>query len=148
MNVYFAGPLFTLAERRFNAELFAEIRRLSPTLEVFFPQTCDKEFQGLPDFSQRVYDKLMQALDRCDAVVAILDGADSDSGTCIELGYARAKGKPVIGVRTDFRDGDVHGLNIMTAGLCTTLIKISSTCASIGEIAENIVKTLHDQAIP
>ena len=102
MNVYFAGPLFTLAERRFNEELSAEIQRLCPTLDIFFPQSCDKEFQGLPDFAQRVYQRLMEALDRCDAVVAILDGPDSDSGTCIEIAYARAKGKPVIGVRTDF----------------------------------------------
>ena len=55
MNVYFAGPLFTLAERRFNEELSAEMQRLCPALEIFFPQTCDQEFQGLPDFAQRVY---------------------------------------------------------------------------------------------
>ena len=86
MNVYFAAPLFTLAERRFNEELSAELQRLSPALEIFFPQACDKEFQGLPDFSQRVFNRLMEALDCCDAVVAILDGPDSDSGTCIEIG--------------------------------------------------------------
>jgi len=149
MKIYFAGPLFTLAERRFNEELSAEIQRLCPTLEIFFPQTCDQEFQGLPDFAQRVYDTLMEALDYCDAVVAILDGADSDSGTCLEIGYARAKGKPVIGVRTDFRDGDTHGLNLMTAGICTSLVKLRSTCTSIGEIAENVVKKLHsDSAEP
>src|SRR5208283_54012 len=123
MNVYFAGPLFTLAERRFNEDLCAEIKRLCPSLDFFFPQVCDQEFQGLPDFAQRVYKKLMEALDRCDAVVAMLDGPDSDSGTCIEIAYARAKGKPVIGVRTDFRDGEIHGLNIMTAGICSNVIK-------------------------
>ncbi len=48
MNVYFAAPLFTLAERRFNEELSAELQRLSPALEIFFPQACDKEFQGCP----------------------------------------------------------------------------------------------------
>ena len=85
MNVYFAGPLFTMAERRFNEELSAEMRRLCPPLDIFFPQACDKKFQGLPDFAQRVYQSLMEALDRCDAVVAILDGSDSDSGTCIEI---------------------------------------------------------------
>ena len=90
-----------------------------------FPRTCDKEFQGLPDFAQRVYQSLMEALDRCDAVVAILDGPDSDSGTCIEIAYARAKGKPVIGVRTDFRDGEVHGLNVMTAGICSSVDQAS-----------------------
>jgi nucleoside 2-deoxyribosyltransferase len=142
MNVYFAGPLFTMAERRFNEELSAEMRRLCPTLDIFFPQACDKPFQGLPDFAQRVYQSLMEALDHCDAVVAILDGPDSDSGTCIEIAYARAKGKPVIGVRTDFRDGEVHGLNVMTAGVCSSLIKLSSISSSIGEVAEKVVSAL------
>jgi nucleoside 2-deoxyribosyltransferase len=142
MNVYFAGPLFTMAERRFNEELSSEMRRLCPTLDIFFPQACDKEFLGLPDFTQRVYQALMEALDRCDAVVAILDGPDSDSGTCVEIAYARAKGKPVIGVRTDFRDGEVQGLNIMTAGICSSIIKLPSTTSSICEVAENVVKAL------
>jgi hypothetical protein len=47
-------------------------------------------------------------------VVAILDGADADSGTCWECGYATAKGIPVIAVRTDFRNsGDIKGFNAM-----------------------------------
>ena len=85
----------------------------------------------------------MEALDRCDAVVAILDGSDSDSGTCIEIGYARAKGKPVIGVRTDFRDGEVHGLNIMTAGICSAIVKLPSTCGTISGVAEKVVEPGH-----
>jgi len=148
MNVYFAAPLFTLAERRFNEDLSAEMQRLCPSLSFFFPQACDKEFQGMPDFAQRVYKTLIAALDCCDAVVAILDGPDSDSGTCIEMAYARAKGKPVIGVRTDFRVGEVHGLNVMTAGICTSLVKVSSTCSSIAEIAEKVVKALQGIATP
>jgi nucleoside 2-deoxyribosyltransferase len=147
MNVYFAGPLFTLAERRFNAELAAEIQRLRPALEIFLPQLCDAQFQGLPDFADRVYRFLMDGLDRCDAVVAILDGADSDSGTCIEIGYARAKGKPVIGVRTDLRDGEIHGLNIMTAGICSALIRAPATSVTTREVAETVVAAL-DEAGP
>ena len=60
--------------------------------------------------SQRLYRLLIEAIDRCDAVVAILDGPDSDSGTCVEIGYAAGESKPIIGVRTDFRDGDIHGI--------------------------------------
>ena len=142
MNVYFAGPLFTLAERRFNEELVGELQQLCPRLDIFFPQDCDKQFEGLPDFAQRMYQCLMEAVERCDAVVAILDGPDSDSGTCIEMAYARAKGKPVIGVRTDFRDGEINGLNIMTAGICSSLIKLRSTSCTIGEIAQSVVKEL------
>ena len=65
----------------------------------------------------------------------------------LKSAYARAKGKPVIGVRTDFRDGEVHGLNIMTAGICTSVIKLPSTSSSIGEVAERVMKALNDVAL-
>ena len=150
MKIYFAGPLFTLAERRFNEELSAEIRRRIPAVDIFFPQACDHGFQGKPDFAARLYRILIDAVDRCDAVVAILDGPDSDSGTCIEIAYAHAKGKPVIGVRTDFRDGEVHGLNIMTAGICSAIVKLSSTTCTIDEVAVKVVDALkcHTASIP
>jgi len=43
------------------------------------------------------------AIDHSDAVFAILDGVDVDSGTAAEIGYACAKGKPILGYRGDFR---------------------------------------------
>jgi nucleoside 2-deoxyribosyltransferase len=43
------------------------------------------------------------AIDGCDAVLAILDGADVDSGTASEIGYAFARNKPILGYRSDFR---------------------------------------------
>jgi nucleoside 2-deoxyribosyltransferase len=43
------------------------------------------------------------AIDRSDAVFAVLDGVDVDSGTAAEIGYAFAKGKPILGYRGDFR---------------------------------------------
>jgi nucleoside 2-deoxyribosyltransferase len=43
------------------------------------------------------------AIDRCDAVFAVLDGVDVDSGTASEIGYAFAKGKPILGYRGDHR---------------------------------------------
>jgi nucleoside 2-deoxyribosyltransferase len=43
------------------------------------------------------------AIDRSDIVFAILDGVDVDSGTASEIGYACAKGKPILGYRGDFR---------------------------------------------
>src|SRR6202034_306547 len=42
-------------------------------------------------------------IDRADMVFAILDGVDVDSGTAAEIGYAFAKGKPILGYRGDFR---------------------------------------------
>jgi nucleoside 2-deoxyribosyltransferase len=44
-----------------------------------------------------------RAIDACDAVFAVLDGVDVDSGTAAEIGYAFARGKPILGYRGDFR---------------------------------------------
>ena len=91
MMIYLSGPVFTLAERLFNEGLAGELERLCPSLQVFLPQRYDKEFQDEPDFSQRMFACLTGALDSCSVVVAILDGADADSGTCFEMGYARGQ---------------------------------------------------------
>lgn len=43
-------------------------------------------------------------------ILAVLDGAEVDSGTASEVGFAAALGKVVYGLRTDFRDtGDLPG---------------------------------------
>ena len=36
-------------------------------------------------------------------MLAVLDGADVDSGTAAEIGYAFARGKRILGYRGDFR---------------------------------------------
>jgi nucleoside 2-deoxyribosyltransferase len=36
-------------------------------------------------------------------VFVVLDGVDVDSGSAAEVGYAFAKGKPILGYRGDFR---------------------------------------------
>jgi len=42
-------------------------------------------------------------IDECDAILAVLDGTDVDSGTAAEIGYGFARGKPILGYRGDFR---------------------------------------------
>ena len=140
--IYLAGPVFTLAERRFNEELASELERLCPTLQVFLPQRYDKDFQDLPDSSRKIFECLMGALDNCAVVVAILDGPDADSGTSFELGYARGRGKRVVGVRTDFRGNKDHGLNLMLANGCSDLVAEPSTTATPERLAERIVSVL------
>ena len=43
------------------------------------------------------------AIDAAQAVVAVLDGTDVDSGTAAEIGYAAALSRPVVGLRSDLR---------------------------------------------
>jgi nucleoside 2-deoxyribosyltransferase len=47
-----------------------------------------------------IYQANIAHIESCDAVLANLDffrGAEPDSGTCFEVGYAVARGKPVVG---------------------------------------------------
>ena len=49
----------------------------------------------------------------CQCLLAILDGAEADSGTASELGFASALGKKCYGLRTDIRNcGDFVGIPI------------------------------------
>lgn len=56
---------------------------------------------GLPTpqaVARHIYQANVASIDSCDAVLANLDffrGAEPDSGTCFEVGYAVARGKPV-----------------------------------------------------
>jgi len=95
MKLYFAGPLFSSAERSWNAELTAALRDAGH--EVFLPQEQEPGTDAPGIFSTDV-----GGIDWADALVAIMDGLDPDSGTAWECGYAFGK-KPVVLVRTDFR---------------------------------------------
>jgi nucleoside 2-deoxyribosyltransferase len=125
MIVYFAGPLFTPGEQRWNAQVAAGLRSLG--LEVILPQeTAAALTQGGNAFdAAAIFAANVAGIDRCDVVVAVLDGADPDSGTCWECGYAFQSSKPIIGVRTDFRRaGDDPGapVNLMLSQSCAALI--------------------------
>jgi nucleoside 2-deoxyribosyltransferase len=95
MKLYFAGPLFSAAERSWNAELAAALRDGGHA--VFLPQEQEpgKDAAG-------IFDTDVGGIDGADALVAIMDGPDPDSGTAWECGYAFGK-KPIVLVRTDFR---------------------------------------------
>jgi nucleoside 2-deoxyribosyltransferase len=57
------------------------------------------------------------AIAACDALLAVLDGSDVDSGTAAEIGFAFALKKPIVGYRSDFRlagdnDGAIVNLQV------------------------------------
>jgi nucleoside 2-deoxyribosyltransferase len=106
MKVFIAGPLFSQAEREFNVRVEEELRRHG--FKTFLPQRdvgrLDELLAKEGDQAYRtIFDRDLKGLDQADVVVAILDGPDVDSGTAFEVGYAFAKGKPVIGLKTDMR---------------------------------------------
>lgn len=101
MKLYFAGPLFSIPERDFNVAVVAALRAAGH--EVFLPQEQEPGKDAAGIFATDV-----GGIDWADALVAIMDGSDPDSGTCWEVGYAYRK-KPILLVRTDFRRHEGSG---------------------------------------
>jgi nucleoside 2-deoxyribosyltransferase len=79
-----------------------------------------------------------------------LDGPSADDGTAFEAGYAIAKGKPVIGVRTDYRDSQERGMNLMLSQGCTEIVHPPSfdedNKALVRDIARKISKITKTRA--
>ena len=98
MRLYFAASLFTTAERDFNATVVAGLRKMGH--EVFLPQ--EQEQRGATP--NKIFQGDVNGINWADIVVANMDGADPDSGTCWECGYAYGRKKPVILYRTDIRE--------------------------------------------
>ena len=112
-RVYLAAPLFSEGERVFNAS-FARLLR-THLFEVHLPQEAgdDSDMRDIRE-QEKLFKDNKTALEASDFIVAVIDGADVDSGTAWEMGYAFAQGKPVIALRTDFRRiGHHEQVNLM-----------------------------------
>ena len=135
MKLYFAGPLFTTAERSWNAEVVAALRAAGH--EVFLPQEKEPGLDAAGIFATDV-----GGIDAADGLVAIMDGADPDSGTCWEVGYAYGNSKPIVLVRTDFRDlaGTACTYNPLMAESAT--IRVDLPAASTSEVVTAILEAL------
>jgi nucleoside 2-deoxyribosyltransferase len=89
----------------------------------------------------------LDLVDQSEAVLACLDGPDVDSGTAVEVGYAFARHKLIVGLRTDIRrsaDNDGSLVNLMvetcifdSGGILT---------ASIGEAVAYLSEKLGPEA--
>ncbi len=143
MKLYLAGPLFTQAERRWLRELSAALA--SRGHEIFLPQDDASLplLQEPPDFHW-AFESCRDAIDRCDAVVAVLDGSDADSGTAWECGFAYAQSRPVVAVRTDFRGGEDSGLNLMLRRSASAVVEQAGTDEDLEALASRIHKALDD----
>lgn len=142
ITIYWAGPLFTQAERIWN-RLCAECLR-NRGYHVILPQDEAKKFiqDGHIDFDGIAKDCREQAIE-WDVMVAILDGADSDSGTSLEVGLRIQNKGIVIGVRTDFRSSEDQHVNAMFR-LINKLIYFPSFDESYEKLCAEIDKAIRD----
>jgi len=135
MKLYFAGPLFSAAERDWNAALATALR--AGGHEVFMPQDQEKGKDAAGIFATDV-----GGIDWADALVAIMDGADPDSGTCWEVGYSYRK-KPIVLVRTDMRRNEGSGgsgYNPMLTESAT--VRVDAVAAPMDRVAREVLAAL------
>jgi nucleoside 2-deoxyribosyltransferase len=132
--IYLASPLgFTAAGRLYNEQVLLPavrdggLRPLDPW-EADNPATQQLlAALALPDgpgrrpvlreANEQVAARNVALIDEAAGLLAVLDGSDVDSGTAAEIGYASARGIPIVGVRTDFRlagdnDGSIVNLQV------------------------------------
>jgi len=132
--IYFAGPLFSEAEKSFNASLTADLEAAGH--DVFLPQRDGAEAHKLP-YSAMSPDERRRAvfeLDReqimaCDVFLFVVDGRVPDEGACVELGLAYGhrlatqRGRLIIGLHTDCRAAFIGAkLNPMLLGAIDVIV--------------------------
>lgn len=97
-RIYIAAPFFNLAERWIVEEVRNQLTMMH--VPVFSPLHDVGEGPG-----EIVAPLDLKGLDDCQAVLAILNGVDA--GTVFEVGYAIARGIPVVALAQNMRPEDV-----------------------------------------
>jgi len=141
--IYLAGPLFSLNERASNRRLAQALEKSCPEYRIVLPQ--DFKYHGSFNdkrFFKDVYQACVRGVEQSRAIVAILDGPASDDGTCFEVGYAVAKGIPVVGVRTDYRMNQEMGCNLMLSRGCDAFVHRPAFDEDFDGLAKDIVRKL------
>ena len=96
--IYIAGPFFTDKERAFLKVVIESVKKFFPNEELFIPMEHfipNGENLSNNEWAEAVFKMDVEALNKCDRVVAAYLGLRSDTGTAWEIGYAYAKSIPV-----------------------------------------------------
>jgi nucleoside 2-deoxyribosyltransferase len=145
MRIYFAGPLFTQAERQWNLRIASRLADLGHI--VFLPQ---EEVQGFDTLQADVVFQVdVNGVRSAEVVIAVLDGADPDSGTSFECGLAYGLGIPIVVLRTDFRGGGdalpgqaLATINLMLSQAATAIVARPDPATSEDDLIADLKKAL------
>ena len=121
-RIYLSGPLFSAGEIAWGRELssFLRERLANAGVQVIWPYELSIN-QLEPE---EIFGENLRALDRCDLMVAILDGPQVDDGTAWEIGRFFHQGKKVLGIRTDIRkagESELSRVNLMIEFSCLSI---------------------------
>ncbi len=143
VQVYLAAPVFTQMERQWNRAFAAALRTHAPGVEMVLPQDFRVEGRfNAPEHFAMLFDRCRESIRHSTAVVAVLEGADADSGVAFEVGFAHALGVPVVGLRTDYREGQDRGLNLMLSHACRYCVREFSFREDVDQLAAATARRL------
>jgi nucleoside 2-deoxyribosyltransferase len=149
ISAYIAAPLFNDMERAFNCTLAKSLERC---VDVFLPQRdgglmMELVKRGVPpdEAAKSVFEMDLQAMEKADVLVAVLDGANIDEGVAFEIGYMFAMKKYCLGYQTDMRRSLPTGNNPMIAA---SLNMVCANVASLLSAIEAHLEALNEPRIP
>ena len=142
-KIYLAAPLFTALERNINKYIAEKIENTGK-YRVFLPQTVsptkvNDEYDMYP-----VFEGCKNNIIDSDIIVALVDGADVDSGVAWELGYAFANNKKSICIRTDIRKSEGNGVNIMIEYGSTKTLYKTKYHQDMNDLIDLIIKEIEE----
>ena len=97
-KAYLAAYTQSPPMRSWNRDLREAIQASNPYLEVMIPHD-DIVLEDGSLSPREIQARYESVLDSADVVIAVLDGIESEAWTGFECGYARAKGKYLIGLK-------------------------------------------------
>lgn len=135
-RIYLAAPLFSEGERAYNRLVRDQL--VGAGQQVHLPQEIGDDLPSRDLGTTRaIFSENLAALSESDLVVAVIDGADADSGTAWEIGYAYALNIPVVALRTDFRSvGTDERVNLM---LEQSAVVVTDRDAMVGRLPSPLV---------
>ena len=129
--IYFAGPLFTIQDRRYLEEISELVEAAGAKTFLPHRDNQDNARNRTPDTSRKklrsIFKKDIQGVEKADAIITFLDGVPVDAGTAIELGYAYSRSKSILGIKSDFRvlgNFDNQLIDLMVENVCSKIIFI------------------------
>ncbi len=99
MKVYIAGKIREGSERDSLEKIDSLCSELG--FDTFLPHRDVGMAKGVGDVERVFKGDIVEGFRNVDGVVALLDGLHVGAGTAWEIGYAYAKGIPIIGLKTD-----------------------------------------------
>jgi nucleoside 2-deoxyribosyltransferase len=135
MKAYIAGPLCIKEERNFLEKIDNICKEHN--IKTFLPhRDCGLWKEGV-NF-KKIAKGDINGFNRCDLIIASLNGFNVGAGTAWEMGYAFAKGIPVIAIKTDRKISEsIEEISAIVLGTTKILKSLDELDKELAELVKS-----------